>query len=333
MKIQAVAAISVLAIAWTSQGFAQTNDSKITEASGIARLGKNLIIVDDEAAGAYFRVPIDAPDASLITADPGHTTKVPMPNAELAIDLEGIDVLADGRVVVLSERLRALVTEDGGLIEYPNPLAEFGNMGLEGLAVRPLPDGSSRIAVLWEGGYPEHWDVPWQLRDLSTQQQTTVGRTSLRPVVVVHDLEAGKSSMEIKRVDPIFLKVPTPAGDEPEAQRFRAPDLVWHELSGGGSENWGFIVLLSSKNAVENRSFAHKWLQRFDGTGEPFGEPVEIKSLLPEQADSKLKTANWEGLGWFEHGRRLVLIHDDYPKGTPTAVVVNLPTEWVVGLE
>ena len=122
--------------------------------------------------------------------------------------------------------------------------------------------------------------------------------------------------------------MPILAEFEPAAQRFRAPDLVWHELSRGGLENWGFIVLLSSKNALSDRTFAHKWLQRFGRGGQPVGAPVEIQSLLPEQADAKLRTANWEGLGWFENGKKLVLIHDEPPNGTPTAVVVDLPKEW-----
>ncbi len=66
----------------------------------------------------------------------------------LAVDLEAIDVLADGRVVVISERLRSMVSKDGVVVGYDDPFAEFGERGLEGLAVRKVDDKTSKVAVL-----------------------------------------------------------------------------------------------------------------------------------------------------------------------------------------
>ena len=44
-----------------------------------------------------------------------------------------------------------------------------------------------------------------------------------------------------------------------------------------------------------------------------------------------LDDANWEGLGWFESGESLVLVHDKknkLPDGNPAAVILPLPEAW-----
>ncbi len=230
---------------------------------------------------------------------------------------------------MLSERLRTLVEENGVIAEYDNRLSEFGNRGLEGLAVRPLDHGTSRVAVLWEGGYPDYKAVPPPLRSY-------VGRLSLPPVVWVHDLNASENGIVVNikkkekyRLQQIYLDVPEPAGREPQAQRFRAPDLVWHQwdIDGDGKKNWGFIIVLSSQNSPEHGrpEYMHQWLQRFSITGKPVGTPLDLNTMVP----SRLKGANWEGLGWFEEGKSLVLIHDKPPKGPPTAIIVDLPHDWI----
>lgn len=291
----------------------------VEEASGIARLGPDLLIVGDDDPGAYYRVTLSDQKGPAIPIDSSKVMRVALPRGTLALDLEAIDVLADGRIVVLSERLRALISEDGVVAEYDHPLSEFGNRGLEGLAVRRLGDGSSRIAVLWEGGYPEYKDVLGQL-------QRPVGRLPLLPVILVHDLKPGKNAGKIKAKHTrkrIELDVPKPTGQEPQAQRFRAPDLVWHHL---GEKGCGFIVLLSSQNSPEvgKTKYMHTWLQRFTIDGRSLGEPLDLKRLLP----THLKKANWEGLGWFEDCETVVIIHDKPPKGPPTAFIVALPDSW-----
>jgi len=146
----------------------------------------------------------------------------------------------------------------------------------------------------------------------------------------VHDLKKGQTKAKIKmkhkkeyELLEIELDVPKPDGQEPQAQRFRAPDLVWYK---DGMNDWGFIVLLSSQNSPKEgkTKYKHQWLQWFTIDGRPLGKPLDLKAIIPAQ----LKGANWEGLGWFEEGRSLVLIHDKPPKGHPTAFVVNLPDDW-----
>ena len=80
--------------------------------------------------------------------------RVPLPHASMATDLEAINVLADGRVVVLSERLRALFGESGMIADYGAPLSEFGKRGLEGLAVRRVKDSTSLVEVCGRGATP-----------------------------------------------------------------------------------------------------------------------------------------------------------------------------------
>lgn len=294
---------------------ADSQDVSVVEASGIVRQGDNLLIVGDEDSGRYFRYSLTEGAGGAIPIDPARTIAVRLSVGGLAEDLEAIGVLADETVVVLSERLRALISDNGIVVEYDKPLSEFAGRGLEGLSIRRLQDGSSRIGVLWEGGYPEYSGVP-------TQLQRAVGRKALRPVVWIHDVPAGATGLKVSQQDAnvIELQVPVPGGLEPNAQRFRAPDLVWSQ------EGNGFIVLLSSENSPEygKPTYGHQWIQRFDLGGSPIGKPLDLKTIVPAQ----LKDANWEGVAWFEEGKRLILIHDKPPRGQATAFVVDLPEEW-----
>jgi hypothetical protein len=311
------------------------SDVIVKEASGITKLGNDLLIVSDDDAGAYYTYSLDAPavpDKGLITISgepPKILKRVELLCGQLALDLESIDVLADGRIVVLSERSHSLITEDGIVADYSDPLSDFGNRGLEGLAVRSLEDGSSRIAVLWEGGYPEYKDVPVSMRK-------ELKRFAIKPFIWIHDLKPGADGIEIRMkykdkysLKEVILNVPEPEGEEPDAQRFRAPDLVWHKLK---ENEWGFIVLLNSQNSPESgkTEYKHIWLQRFTADGQPYGSAYDLKQVALKDLPKKIINANWEGLGWFEEGKRLVLIHDKPPKGNPTAVVINLPEDWKI---
>lgn len=165
----------------------------IHEASGIARIDDRLIIVGDDADGRYYEMDLNEHRWPIIPIDPLRVREVKMPHAELASDLESIDVLTDGRIAVLSEQLRCLIAKENLstdrysiIAEYDRTLTEFGNRGLEGLAVKELVDGGSRVAVLWEGGYPLYRLVPFELRHL-------VDRTPLNPVIVVHDIKKGET--------------------------------------------------------------------------------------------------------------------------------------------
>lgn len=158
-----------------------------------------------------------------------------------------------------------------------------------------------------------------------------IGDRSVEPIIVVQDIEAGalNKRQRVRDTNPadiIVLEVPKPTGQEPKAQRFRAPDLVWHRWGTGGNKETGFIVLLNSMSAEPVR-FQHLWLQRFDYRGKPVGDPLDLDTVVA----SELRGFNWEGLGWYEQGKSLVLIHDapqKLPSGVPAAFIVELPAGW-----
>jgi hypothetical protein len=299
-------------------------------------------VVGDDDHGALFDLPLPTGRSGHdpIALDPALLKRIPFSTWELALDLEGIAVLADGRTVVVSEARRAILDEGGLVATYDHPFAEFAGRGIEGVAVRRLGRDSSRVAVIWEGGYPNPGEAPPPLRE-------RIGDRAMRPVVVVHDLAAGARRVLVRESDAIAvveLRVPLPRGEEPRAQRFRAPDLVWRDWKEGGARGEGFIVLLSSSAgapaepgspeecpALEHgapRQFCHKWLQRFRLDGTPVGEPYDLDPAFPEE----LRTANWEGMGWFEEGKSLVFVYDEKiaeKRVDPQqAIIVPLPKGW-----
>ena len=297
--------------------------SEIREASGVLRQSDTLLVVDDSIAGAYFSVSIAGEKGPLIPLQGTEVRRIPLPACRMVPDFEGINRLVDGRLVFLSERLRSLVGEDGLIAEYDSVLGEFANRGLEGVAVRPMPGGVSRVAVVWEGGYPDLPSLPWSLR-------STVGRQAMRPLVVVHDLSPGAHDLELKMNDAklaVELEVPKPAGEEPDAQRFRASDLVWTRLQNASAQDWYFLVLISSQNSSEHPKFLNHWLQRFDLNGRTIGEPLDLAQFLPKE----ISHANWEGLSWFEPGKSLVLVHEGNRRQPPHAFILNLPDDWQYG--
>lgn len=303
----------------------------IKGASGIVRQHNHLMIVSDVDSGGYYKYAlsshllnsdhlIDRP-IILKSGSDGVLERVELPHGLRRLDLESIDLLADGQVVVLSERLRSLLAKRGFIVEYDNSAHQYTNRGTEGLAVRGLENYASQVAVLWEGGYPDY-------RDLSLLLRNRPEKLSANPVIWTHLIEKDETGLRFDRGSrtktEIELKVPELPGREPEAQRFRAPDLVWHKLN---KDEWGFIVLLSSGNAPRNRnvSFHYHWLLRFNMQGHPIGDPLDIEK---QTSKPHLKRANWEGLGWFEQGRSLILVHDMPYKGPPNAIVIKLPPEW-----
>jgi len=289
----------------------------IHEASGVARSGDHLLVVDDSEIGAYFRVPIPKTGERLIELNRAQPERVRLPRAALAVDLESIGILADKRIALLSERLRSLVTREGIVVEYDSQLSEVAKRGLEGLAIRPLETGDSMVAVLWEGGYPEPPAIPKLIR------RPGAAAASL-PIVVVHPVPKNARVGRLRwgsGMTVIELQVPTPEGAEPHAQRFRAPDLAWYKLP---EQRWGLLVLLSSQNGVSNPEFRHRWLMRFDDSGRPIGEPLDLAPYLPEE----LRLANWEGLDWYEAGKSVVMVHEAEGRIEPHAFILDLPESW-----
>ncbi len=313
----------------------------IEEASGVVRQGDRLIIVGDHYPGTYYSCPIGTVSSGRIPLGPRLLTRHRIAAGIHGIDLEAVDVLADGRIVILSERLGVLFDANTVVATYGQSVAEFGGRGLEGLAVRDLGGGRSRVAILWEGGYPERGRLPSPVRE-------AVRDRALLPQLVVHDLEAGQTGLDLRNSDAspaVELRVPRPPGSEPRAQRFRTPDLVWHRWEVNGEATWGFLVLLSSEYGERPgpeerdaecpraedgrpRKYCYKLLQRFDREGMPYGESFDLEAALPEE----LHTVNWEGMGWFEPGESLVLVYDEkvYRRRVDpqVAFVIPLPEGW-----
>jgi hypothetical protein len=141
--------------------------------------------------------------------------------------------------------------------------------------------------------------------------------------------------VDATRVVHLPLRVPRPEGEEPQAQRFRVPDLVWYpyvDRSDDGILNepidprWGFIALLSSENAEGPKRHAHHWLLRFDPEGAPLGTALDLDALVPDPA---LSGRNWEGLDWWEEGSRLVVTYENLAEDDVFyALIVDLPPEW-----
>ena len=292
----------------------------IREASGVAMEDGWLCVVDDSVPNAYFRIRMPPGAGPLLDLNSLHPEAVRLPLG-IWVDLESIGRLADGRMVVLSERLRGLADTQGLVVEYDYPLTEYGRRGLEGLAVRALPDGTSRVAVLWEGGYPD-------LGSLNPQLELRTGGRPLSPIVFIHDIAPGARPGRVRWGEGIahaMLEVPVLEGEEPEVQRFRAPDLVWYRFPDReGDEQWGFLVLISSQNRVEPPEYLHHWLQRFRADGTAVGEPLDLAEYVPP----KLARANWEGLCWYKEGEELLLVHEAQGDLKAHAFRLRLPAEW-----
>jgi hypothetical protein len=292
-------------------------DPVLVGASGIVRQGNSLLIAGDKVPGVYFQYDLQQDEKGpLIPFQPQFLHCKIIPQADLSLDLEGINILADGRIVVLSEALYSLINEKGIVAQYPESFTEFGGLGLEGVAARPNPDQSSAVAVVWEGGYPEPEKIPVQIKE-------SVRKLAFNPLILLNKIPKNETLQHLRNKDLtiVELQVARPEGTEPEAQRFRAPDLVWYKLS---ENEWGFIVLLSSLNRAEPAEYKYLWLQRFDMQGKPVGDPFDLKKVLPDE----LKPLNWEGLGWFEPGKSLVMTYDNLGEESPEAYVIDLPKGW-----
>ncbi|NNF06687.1 MAG: hypothetical protein HKN21_08000 [Candidatus Eisenbacteria bacterium] len=316
----ALTAVSLVFVVFFETNANAAPPAMVQEASGVLRFESKLYLIGDDDPGAYYSLSIPETPGAFIHIRPENLSRVFWPAATLAIDLESIERLADGRLVILSEQLAALVCEAGVVAQYPGPLVKFGERGVEGLAVREVQGGVSRVAVLWEGGYPGS-------RHMGHEVRPHMGGRALSPVVWVHDLDSGAQDVRIGRRNTIrsfALDVPLPSGREPEAQRFRSPDLVWHKLGSEAREEWGFIAILSSMNDTSPRKFAHHWLQRFDAQGNRVGEPYDLDERLPKAWHG----LNWEGLDWFEEGKSLILMYEHDPEGELIVPIIELPRSW-----
>jgi hypothetical protein len=314
--------VKILLVALTLSMGAWAQKDQIVEASGVARRGDYLYIVDDSVGGICFRVRLPASPPRMMSLNSLGPDRIKLAGGRLAIDLEGIDFLADGRLAVISERTRTLIGEDDTLVEYDHPFSEFAKRGMEGVTARPIADQGSRVAVVWEGGYPDYPSVPVPLR-------SWIGRRAIAPFVLIHDLKRNAQNARIRLPDAVAafeVLVPLPPGREPLAQRFRISDLAWTRLGATGDE-WGLIVLMSSQNSTENVAYQYHWLHRINLKGRLVGRPIDIDAI----ATGASRGANWEGLGWFEPGKKLVLVHEADPGLEPHALIIDLPHDWQWG--
>jgi hypothetical protein len=177
-----------------------------------------------------------------------------------------------------------------------------------------------------------------QTGQVVTYRRRSAGALSIPcslPVVVTHEIKPNQAGVKLTFGDDrerelVELKVAQPDRYK-ERLEFRTPDLVWHQWHGDADKTeFGFIVIVNSRIA-RNKQFGPRWLQRFDRTGNQVGSALDLdeeaKKVL---GHDRLEGANWEGLGWFEAGKRLVLVHDEPNKvdDIPVALVVDLPSSW-----
>lgn len=293
-------------------------DETVTELSGVVRVGDELLLVADNLPGIIFRHPVPTAAAGTVNLDPAALHRTPLTGGALALDPEEVDILADGRIVLLSERLHCLIGEQGVIVQFASFTTEFGNRGLEGLAVRPLADGASRIAALWEGGQPFAHDLPAAIECALSNPKPV-----LPPFVVYHDLPAGGHTGWAAG-NPVILRLPAP----PDPRHFlRAPDLLWCRLPGLEAD-WGLLALLSSDVLAQHRASGERpgrynALQRFTVWGEPVGSPL----WLVDAFGAELGDDNWEGIAWLDEGSRIILVADRKEGANPLAIV-DLPEEW-----
>jgi hypothetical protein len=289
---------------------------EVREVSGVVRQGADLLLVSDDVPGVLFRCPVPVAISGAHLPDPHSMRREVVPGATLALDPEEVELLADGRVAILSERLHCLVGAEGLIVQYASTMSEFGNRGVEGLAARPGEAGGSVIAVLWEGGQPMAHDLPATIAAVLPQPLP-----ALPPLVMIHDLPAGQISEWVNEI-PVPLAMPIPPGGH---HFYRAPDLVWHRPAAG--EEWGFIVLCSSARfagaETPDEPGRYNCLQRFSSGGVPVGDPLYLDTVL----SPPLALSNWEGMAWLEEGNCLVLVADSKMAAHPFAVVM-LPEDW-----
>jgi hypothetical protein len=289
-----------------------SSQGELRQASGIALDGPDLIIVGNGTPNTVHRYRLNPSDMPTGQGPRLAVIEIDETNIETgfggkwAVDLEGIDLLADGQVVVLSEATRTLLRRNGVVARYPGAFSQIGGRGLEGLAVH----ANGQIAVLWEGGYMSQAYLPTRYEGAGR-----LGDDPIKPIICSHYAAAGPTALVCGDGQGVtVLQVPNTPDS---SQSFRAPDLVW------GTDGESYIVLLSSLNAATNE-FRYKWLQKFTVSGEPLGEPLNLcdDGYLPENLRSG-NGGNVEGLGWFEPGRSLILVNDHSEAATVVIISVD----------
>lgn len=316
------------------------------EISGIDVDGGVLYLVDDEVTGRVFRYPLRGVDASRpfrMKWPLGFLTEDPHMGAD-ADDLEAVRYLPGYGPIALSECHRTFYGPSGPVLQLPEIHQEFANRGLEGFDIK-LRDDRFWFVVLHEGGYPEREDV------LHHDPNSDAWKTWINPYIFTFIFNprtgtpstpafAAPVSLNLASLHAQYYDPEYRTAAEPGAQRFRAPAVLWQEMS--DTREPVLLVLLSSENQPPEPSdvpsnsppippvrYRYKLLQRFSLSGSPIGKPIDIDEYpsVIAAGHSYPNAPNWEGMAWFEKGKSVILVNDK-PPDTPVAVVIELPEDY-----
>ena len=170
--------------------------------------------------------------------------------------------------------------------------------GLEGISLRYRDDHWEGV-VVWEGGYFD--TEKCKDKDEELRRQSPYAKPRLAT------LRWRKGSGLTQLSPAVELDVP-----RPRSGRFRATDVAWF-----GEK---VVVLLGSTGKHGGPPYDHTWLQRFDLSGGPVGEPIKLEESWGEFRKRK----NWEALDISPDGKRFVMGYDS-KKGSTALVLFPNP--------
>lgn len=296
---RAVAMVLILVVCWP----ASANDDYPEEPSGIIVHDQWIYIVGNESNDMYFRYPVGLVngDKRVVSINPDVVAPNPIKIARKdANDLESIAMRGDD-VVVLSEDSMRVYDKNDRWLNY-GELAifkEIDKRGLEGLAVRELPDGTYHVALA-------HEYVPFPNILDEERPLLLVHKSGPDPTNLGHD----EYCPQIKQV-----AIQSPYGGD----TFRCTDLVWCWSTNKKPEgDWGLLLLLS--NVDKDNHPNEKYVHEYDLEGNPVGVPQKLDDLgMP----TDLIGENWEGMCW--HKNQLLLVNDTNKKKDMYIVRLDAP--------
>jgi hypothetical protein len=275
--------------------------------SGITVHDGIVYIVGNKSNRKYFRFDAKGlPKVNgIVKLDTLDSEEVISVSHKRATDLESIDVI-EGELVVLSEDSRRIIHHDRTLVDYSNlpslKESKREGCGLEGMAIRELPDHSSQIAVIWEGGI---------FRDEQLQP----------PLLLTHRVAQSFHGTKTVLHASVWEDrlVPIKIDDALPHTQFRCPDIAWCWST--STDEWALILLLSHRHEDHE-----KYLQVYNLSGKPISPPVRLDaSGMPEERLDQ----NWEGLCWHtdENGDHLLLVNDTNKRSKMLVCRVSAPNE------
>jgi hypothetical protein len=280
------------------------------EPSGIVVQDGKVYIVGNESDRQYF--PFDAKglprsEGIVLVADLEVDKPVKL-GSRRAEDLESIGIM-ENQVVVLSESSRRIIHDKIVLVDYSDlpKLDPSGGRGLEGMAIRSLPDDDSQIAVVWEGGI----------------HKKKSGRVD-QPQMLIHQVMQGHLGTKVVLHPSVWEDrlVSVKIDESFEEWPLRCPDLAW--CWSVQRNEWALLLLLSHPDKKMRKQ---KYLQLYDVLGNPIGKPESLADLgMPDDYVEH----NWEGLCWHtdDSGNdHLLLVNDTDKKSKMFVCRVRPPAE------